>query len=167
MLVGLDAAAEFEQRQPRVRVVRLQHVVRQIRVRHAERRRDLQQRAVLERLVGLPHVGRRGGLHLFARLEHGDLPGLQIDRALVVLVASFDGIERLGRRRRRDEQRVHRGDLLPVELRVVILVEQEELHDAGGEARHAAQLPGVDRVDDVHDLEGRHANDLAGKRQDP
>ncbi len=84
-------------------------------------------------------------------------------RALVVLVAAFRRIERLGRRRRRNEQRVHRRDLLPVELGVVILVEQEELHDAGGEARDAAQLPGIDRVDDVHDLGGRHADDLAGK----
>ena len=84
-------------------------------------------------------------------------------RALVVLVAPFRRIERLGRRRRRDEQRVHRRDLLPVEFGVVILIEQEELHDAGREARNAAQLPGVDRIDDVHDLERRDANDLAGK----
>ncbi len=58
---------------------------------------------------------------------------------------------------------MHRRDLLPVELRVVILIEQEELHDAGREARDAAQLPGIDRIDDVHDLECRDAYDLAGK----
>ena len=58
---------------------------------------------------------------------------------------------------------MHRRDLLPVELGVVVLIEQEELHDAGREARNAAQLPGIDRIDDVHDLEGRDANDLAGK----
>ena len=119
-------------------------------------------RAVLERLVGLADVGGRRGLHLLARLQHRDLAGLQIDGALVVLVAALRGIERLVRRRRRDEERVHRRDLLPVELGVVVLVEQEQLHDAGREARHAAQLPGVDRIDDVHDLGRRDAHDLAG-----
>ena len=84
-------------------------------------------------------------------------------RALVVLVAALRGIERLGRRRRRDEERVHRRDLLPVELGVVVLVEQEQLHDAGREARDPAQLAGIDRIDDVHDLGGRDPHDLAGK----
>ena len=58
---------------------------------------------------------------------------------------------------------MHRRDLLPVELGVVVLVEQEQLHDAGREARDAAQLTGIDRIDDVHDLGGRDAHDLAGK----
>ena len=84
-------------------------------------------------------------------------------RALVVLVAALRRIERFGRRRRGDEERVHRRDLLPVELGVVVLIEQEQLHDAGREARNAAQLTGIDRIDDVHDLEGRDADDLAGK----
>ena len=90
-------------------------------------------------------------------------PGLQVERALVVLVAAFRGIERLGRRRRRDEERVHRRDLLPVELGIVVLVEQEQLHDAGGKARYPAQLPGIDRIDDVHDLGSRDAHDVASK----
>ena len=58
---------------------------------------------------------------------------------------------------------MHRRDLLPVELGIVVLVEQEELHDAGGEAGDATQLSGIDRIDDVHDLGGRHAHDVAGK----
>ena len=84
-------------------------------------------------------------------------------RALVVLVASFRGIERLGRRRRRDKERVHRRDLLAVEFGVVVLIEQEQLHDAGGEAGDATQLSGIDRIDDVHDLGGRHPHDVARK----
>ena len=58
---------------------------------------------------------------------------------------------------------MHRRDLLPVELGVVVLIEQEQLHDAGCEAGNAAQLAGIDRVDDMHDLEGRDADDFAGK----
>jgi hypothetical protein len=84
-------------------------------------------------------------------------------RALVVLVAAFGSVKRLGRRRRRDEQRVHGRELLPVELGVVVLVQQKQLDDAGGEARHPAQLPGIDRIDDVHDLGRRDTHDLARK----
>ena len=58
---------------------------------------------------------------------------------------------------------MHRRDLLPVELGVIVLIEQEELYDAGREARHATQLSGIDRVDDMDDLEGRDADNLPGK----
>ena len=58
---------------------------------------------------------------------------------------------------------MHCRDLLPVELGVVVLIEQEQLHDAGGEARDATQLAGIDRIDDVHDLGRRDPNDLARK----
>lgn len=140
VLVGLDAAAKFEERQPRVRVIRLQHVVRQIGVRNAERRRDLKQGAVLERLVGLADIGRRRGLHVLARLQHHDLAGLQVHRSFAAFVTLGD-IEGLGRRRRGDEQRMHRRDLLPVELGVIVLVEQEQLHDA----RREAEIPAAVR----------------------
>src|SRR5262245_18228332 len=56
---------------------------------------------------------------------------------------------------------MHCSDLLAVELRIVILIEQEELHDACGETRQATQLARIDRINDVHDLERRDADDLA------
>ena len=63
----------------------------------------------------------------------------------------------------RDEERVHGRDLLPVELGIVVLVEQEQPHDAGREAGDSAQLAGIDGVDDVHDLRGRDTYDVANK----
>jgi hypothetical protein len=68
-----------------------------------------------------------------------------------------------GRRRCRNEERVHGRDLLPVELGIVVLVKEEQFDDSGGEARDATKLTGIDRVDDVHDLGRRHPHDLAGK----
>jgi hypothetical protein len=58
---------------------------------------------------------------------------------------------------------VHGRDLLAIQLSVVVLVEQKELHDTGCEARDAPKLRGIDWVHDVHDFEGGHAHDVAGK----
>ena len=155
VLPGLDPAAELQQRQARVGVVGLEHVVGEVGVRQAQGGRDLEQGAVLERLVGLAAVGRARGLHLLARLEHDDLARLHVQHPLAGLVA-LGPVERGLGCRRGDEQRVHRRHLLPVELGIVVLVEQEQLHDPGGEARDAAQLAGIDRVHDVQHLGRRH-----------
>ena len=56
---------------------------------------------------------------------------------------------------------MHCRDLLAVELGIIILVEQEQFHDASGKARDTTELPGIDRIDDVHDLGGRNAHRLS------
>ena len=56
---------------------------------------------------------------------------------------------------------MHRRHLLPVELGIVVLVEEEQLDDRRREPRDAAQLPGIDRIDDVDDLGRRNAHRLA------
>ena len=58
---------------------------------------------------------------------------------------------------------MHCRDLLPIELGIVVLVEQEQLHDTGREARYSAQLPCIDRIDDVYDLGCWDPDDFASK----
>ena len=42
----------------------------------------------------------------------------------------------------------------------VVLVKQEQLHDAPRKARDATKLTGIDRVNDVHDLGRRDAHNI-------
>jgi hypothetical protein len=57
-------------------------------------------------------------------------------------VVNVKRVERLGRRRGGDEQRVHRRHLLPVELGIgVVLIQEEQLDDRRRELRDATQLP--------------------------
>ena len=60
-----------------------------------------------------------------------------------------------------DEAREHRRDLLPVELGVVVLVEQPQPDHRRRHPRHAADLALGDRVEHVADLLGRHPHQLA------
>ena len=126
---------------------------------NAQCRRDLQQRAVLEGLVGGAAVGGLADGDILARIEPDDLAGADLDAARVVLVLGRG--QRVLRRGRGDEHRIHRRDLLPVELGIVILIEQEQLHDGGRQFRDAAQLTALHRVDHMDHLGGRHPRDLA------
>ena len=74
MLPGRDAAAELDQGDPRVREVPLGGVAGEIAIGHAQRRADLQQRAVLERLVGAAGV-RRGRAWSHPRRDRAAPPG--------------------------------------------------------------------------------------------
>ena len=58
---------------------------------------------------------------------------------------------------------MHGRHLLAVKFGVIVLVKQEQLHDPSREARDAAQLPGIDRIDNVDDLGSWDANDVTSK----
>ena len=60
-----------------------------------------------------------------------------------------------------DEAREHRRDLLPVELGVIVLVEQPQPDHGRSDPWHAPDLALGDRVEEVADLIGRHPDQLA------
>jgi hypothetical protein len=60
----------------------------------------------------------------------------------------------------RDEAREHRRDLLPVELRVVVLVEQPQPDHRRRHPGHAPDLSLSNRVEDVAHLIGRHPDQI-------
>ena len=65
-----------------------------------------------------------------------DLAGADFHSGGAVFV--LGGRERVLWRGRGDKHRVHRRDLFAVQLGIIILIEQEQLHDGGGQFRHPA-----------------------------
>ena len=145
------------------RVVRLAQVAGDVGVGHAHRCAAGEQRPVLERLVVAADVGRIGELDVLARQQQLHRAGLQTDqrRPVLILLGAVlaHDVVRAGPG---DEAREHRRDLLPVELGIVVLVEQPEPDHRRRHPRHAADLPLGDRVEHVQDLVGRHPHRLAG-----
>jgi len=131
MLPGRDAAAEFNERQPRVREVSLHHVIGKVRVGDAQRGRNLQQCPVLERLIGRATIGRLAYSHILAGIQPHDLAGAYFHAVWKIVI--LGGCQRVLWRRRGHEHRVHRRDLFAVELGIVILIEQKQLHDGWGQ----------------------------------
>ena len=159
MLPSRDAAAELYQGKARVGEVALHHVIGDVGVGDAQRGRYLQQRPVLERLIGRAAVGRLAHGDILTGVQPHDLAGAYFDTGWSVLVLGRGkGVLRRGRGH---EHRIHRRDLFAVELGIVVLIEQEQFHDGGGQFRHPAQLAALDRVDDMDHFRGGNADDLA------
>jgi hypothetical protein len=129
-----------------------------------QRGRDREQRPVLERLVAAADIGRRRELHVLARQQHLHRAGLEAGDGGAVGIGLGLAHHRLFRRGLGDEAREHRRGLLPVELGVVVLVEQEQPHHRRRDMRQPPDLAGVDRPVDVQHVLGRHAHRLRDHR---
>jgi hypothetical protein len=160
----LDAAAELDELGPEARVVRPGGVAGDEVVGQPERGRHAEQRPVLEGLVAAADIGRRGELHILARQQDLHRAGLEAGDRRAVGIGLGLAQHRLFGRRLGDEAREHRRRLLPVELGVVVLVEQEEPHRRRGDVRQPPELAGVDRPVDVQHVLGRHPHRLRDHR---
>jgi hypothetical protein len=121
-----------------------------------------QQRAVLEGLVAAADVGRVRELDVLTRQQQLHRPGLKPDQrgAILILLGAVLTHDIVGPWPG-DEAREYRRNLLPVELGVVVLVEQPQPDHGRRDPRHAPDLPFGDRVEHVADLFRRHTNQLA------
>ena len=119
---------------------------------------------VLEGLVSATHVGGAGELHVLAREQHLQRAGLQAGGGDAVVGDLRFAEQRLLGRGLGDEAREHRRGLLPVELGVVVLVEQEQPHHCGRDMRQPPDLAGVDGSIDVQHLACGHPHRLGDHR---
>ena len=162
MLELLDPPPELELALAQARIVRLPQVAGDVGVGHAHGGTAGQQRPVLEGLVAAADVGGVGELDVLARQQQLHGAGLQPDQggAVGILLGAVLAHDVVGPGAG-DEAREHRRDLLPVELGIVVLVEQPEPDHRRRHPGHAPDLPLGDRVEHVQHLLGRHPDRLA------
>jgi hypothetical protein len=115
----------------------------------------------LERLVAAAHVRRIGELDVLARQQQLHGAGLQPDqrRPVLVLLGGVLANDVVGPGPG-DEAREHGCDLLPVELGVVVLVEQPQPDHRRRHPGHTPDLALGDRVENVAHLLRRHPDQL-------
>jgi hypothetical protein len=164
MLQLADAAAELDEFGAQGRVVRLPDVAGDEMIGQPQRGRDRQQRAVLERLVAAADIGRGRELHVLARQQHLHRAGLEARNGGAVEIRLGLSHHGLFGRGLGDEAREHRRGLLPVELGVVVLVEQEQPHHGRRDMRQSPDLARIDRPVDVQHVGRRHAHRLRDHR---
>ena len=121
---------------------------------------DREQVAVLERLVAAAEISRLGKLHVLTGQQLLHRPGLKRRQGRPVEVAGRILVEDIATGLR-DEAGEECRDPLPLQLGVIVIV--EDLHPDQGRHhdRHTPDLPAALRPEDVDHLLGRHADVLA------
>jgi hypothetical protein len=115
----------------------------------------------LKRLVAAADIGGIGELDVLARQQQLHRPGLQADQRcpVLILLGTVLAHDVVGPGPR-DEACEHRRDLLPVELGIVVLVEQPQPDHRRRHPWHAPDVALGDRVEHMQDLLGRHPDQV-------